>query len=153
MPICQYGLYLTSILRFNSDDALPLRTEALCGSSLDLKLVGHVLSQVGNGQTGFSAIAVHLEGTHITCRKQETEVKPNSHNLKCNSFIASDLCAESLTSTMQLFAGDYISQDFSVGLAWFLPAELQRIRTQSCEHQRSWSAGSAKSERRTWRKK
>lgn len=33
------------------------------------------------------------------------------------------------TSTMQLFAGDYIAQDVSVGFPRFLPAELQRIRT------------------------
>lgn len=32
-----------------------------------------------------------------------------------------------LTSTVQLFAGDHVAQDVSVGFARFLPAELQGI--------------------------
>lgn len=55
-----------------------------------------------------------------------------------------------LTSTVQLFTGDHVAQDVSIGFAWFLPAQLQRVWTQSCEDQRSWSAGSAESERRPW---
>lgn len=34
-----------------------------------------------------------------------------------------------LTSTVQLFAGDYIAQDVSIGFTGFLPAELQGVRT------------------------
>lgn len=69
------GFIFTSILRLYGDDTLPLRTEALCGSSLDFKLVGNVLSQVRDGQTGLGTVAVHLEGAHISWRKQETEVR------------------------------------------------------------------------------
>lgn len=47
---------------------------------------------------------------------------------------------------MQLFAGDYIAQDVSVGFPRFLPAELQRIRTQGSEDQGAGGAGSAQSE-------
>lgn len=65
---------LTSILRLNGDDALPLWTEALCGSSLNFKLVGNILSQIWDGQTGLSTVSVHLEGAHVTWRKQETEI-------------------------------------------------------------------------------
>ena len=63
---------LTSILRFDGDDTLPLWTEALCGSSLNFELVGNVLSQVGDSVAGLSAVAAHLEGTCVTWRKQET---------------------------------------------------------------------------------
>lgn len=68
-------IHLTSILRLNGDDSLPLGTEALRGSSLNFKLVGNVLGQVWDGQTGLSTVAVHLEGTHVSWRKQQTEVR------------------------------------------------------------------------------
>lgn len=64
-------IHLTSILRLDGDDALPLRTKTLCGSSLNFKLVGNILSQVWDSQTGLSTVAVHLEGTHITWRKHK----------------------------------------------------------------------------------
>lgn len=64
-------IHLTSILRLNGDDALPLRTEALRGPSLYFKLVGNVLSQVGDSQTGLGTVAVHLEGAHVSCRSQK----------------------------------------------------------------------------------
>lgn len=61
---------LTSILRLNGDDALPLRTEALRGSSLNFELVGDVLSQVWDGKTGFSGVPIHLKGPYVSWRNK-----------------------------------------------------------------------------------
>lgn len=55
-----------------------------------------------------------------------------------------------LTSTVYLFASNLIAQDISVGFTRFLPAELQRVWAQGCEHQRAWSTGSTQSERWAW---
>lgn len=52
---------LTSVLRLDGDDALPLWTEALRGPSLDFKFVGNILAQVWDGQAGLRTVAVHLE--------------------------------------------------------------------------------------------
>lgn len=60
------GIWLTSILRLNSNDSLPLWTEALCSSSLDLKLVGDILNQVWNGQTHLCTVTIHLECPNIS---------------------------------------------------------------------------------------
>lgn len=60
------------------------------------------------------------------------------------------LPAESLTSTMQLLAGDHIAQDVSVGLTRFLPAELQGIRAQGSEDQGARGTGSAQSKWRAY---
>lgn len=56
-----------------------------------------------------------------------------------------------LTSAMQLFAGDYVSQDVSVGFTGFLPAELQGVGAQRSEDQGSRSTGSAESKWRACR--
>lgn len=68
-------IHLTSILRLDGDDALPLGAEALRGSSLDFKLVGNILGQVWDGQTGLGAVAIHLEGTHVSWRKDKKQVR------------------------------------------------------------------------------
>lgn len=60
------GIWLTSILRLNCNDPLPLWTEALCSSSLDLKLVGDILNQVWDGQTHLCTVAIHLECPNIS---------------------------------------------------------------------------------------
>lgn len=54
---------------------------------------------------------------------------------------------KSLTSTVQLFTGDYIAQDVSVGFTRFIPAELQGIRTKRSEDQGAGGTGGAQSER------
>lgn len=54
---------------------------------------------------------------------------------------------KSLTSTVQLFTGDYIAQDVSVGFTRFIPAELQGIRTECSEDQGAGGTGGAQSER------
>lgn len=54
---------------------------------------------------------------------------------------------KSLTSTVQLFTGDYIAQDVSVGFTRFIPAELQGIRTERSEDQGAGGTGGAQSER------
>lgn len=64
---------LTCILRLDCDDTLPLRTEALRGSSLNLELIRNVLSQVGNSQTGLRAIAIYLERALNTWGKQQKD--------------------------------------------------------------------------------
>lgn len=51
---------------------------------------------------------------------------------------------------MQLFAGDYVAQDVSVGFPRFLPAELQGIRAQSSEDQGARGTGSAQSKWRAY---
>lgn len=63
----------------------------------------------------------------------------------------SPILPESLTSTMQLLAGDYIAQDVSVGFTWFLPAELQGIGAQGGEDQGARGTGSAQSKWRAYR--
>lgn len=57
---------LTSILRLDGNDPLPLRTKALGGPGLDFELVGDILDQVWDGQTRLRTIAMHLEGPHIS---------------------------------------------------------------------------------------
>ena len=52
-----------------------------------------------------------------------------------------------LTSTVQLFTGDYVAQDFSIGFTRFIPAELQGIRTKCSEDQGAGGTGGAQSER------
>lgn len=68
MCICRSisGIWLTSILRLNSNDPLPLWTEALCSSSLDLKLVGDILNQIWDGQTHLCTVTIHLERPNIS---------------------------------------------------------------------------------------
>lgn len=55
----------------------------------------------------------------------------------------------SLTASVQMFTGDHVAQDVSVGFAGFLPAQLQCLGGQSCEHQGAWSTGGTESEGRT----
>lgn len=66
MTFCVSRTWLTSILRFNGNDPLPLWTKALCSPGLDLKLVGDILNQVWDGQTRLSTVTIHLEGLHIS---------------------------------------------------------------------------------------
>jgi len=51
---------------------------------------------------------------------------------------------------VQLVAGDYISQDVSVGFTGLLPAELQGFGAQCSEDQGARGTGSAQSERRAF---
>lgn len=70
MGICRSmsisAIQLTSILRLNGNDPLPLWTEALCSFGLDLKLVGDILNQVWDGQTRLCTVAIYLEGPNIS---------------------------------------------------------------------------------------
>lgn len=57
---------LTSILRLNGNDPLPLRTKALGSPGLDLELIGDIFDQVWDDQTHLCTVAIHLEGLHIS---------------------------------------------------------------------------------------
>lgn len=47
---------------------------------------------------------------------------------------------------MQHLAGDHVTQDGAIGLAGSLPAELQGVRVEGSENQRSRSTGGAQCE-------
>lgn len=73
-------LNLTSVLRLDGDDALPLWTEALRGPSLNFELIGNVLRQVWDGQTGLSTVSVHLEGAHVAWKNNRHKLQ----EVKCS---------------------------------------------------------------------
>lgn len=64
--ICVSRMGLTSVLRLNGNDPLPLRTKALGSPGLDLEFVRDILEQVWDGQTRLCTVAIHLEGPHIS---------------------------------------------------------------------------------------
>lgn len=69
------GRRLTSVLRLDGDDPLPLGAEAPRGLSLHFKLVGNVLGQVWDGQAGLGAVAAHLEGARVSWNRGGVEVR------------------------------------------------------------------------------